>query len=123
MPRDPATLHDSETTAAEGEEKLFCARCGRLVTMGRWRIAMNDDHEHVVFNPAGAVFRIFCFREAPGAVAAGAATAAFTWFKPYAWRLAMCGGCGGHLGWRYEGADAPRIFFAIIGEAITANGG
>ncbi len=119
MPRDPAPLDETKTTPAEAEEELFCAHCGRLVTKGRWRIVMNGDHEHVVFNPAGVVFRVFCFKEAPGAAALGPATTTFTWFKAYAWRLAACTDCGSHLGWRYEGAETPRIFFGIIGEAVT----
>ncbi|WP_239988599.1 cereblon family protein [Paramagnetospirillum kuznetsovii] len=82
---------------------------------------MNGDHEHVVFNPAGLLFRILCFRDATGAAADGAASGVFTWFSGYLWRLAACRACGAHLGWRYEGAAEPRIFFGLIKDMLTTS--
>jgi len=80
---------------------------------------MNGDHEHVVFNPAGLVFRILCFKEAPGAVAEGAASGEFTWFNGWDWRIARCCGCALHLGWRYESSKDPPIFFGLIQSALV----
>ena len=113
MPRDAAAT-DSVAGVLPAEVAYLCARCRRLVTRGRWRLAMGGSHEHVVFNPAGIVFRVLCFKEAPGAVAAGEASADFSWFGGYSWRLALCAGCGAHLGWRYEGDGPPAIFFGLI---------
>lgn len=115
MPRDPAVDRQADAKDREGEEALFCVRCGTLVTRGRWRIRMNGAHEHVVFNPAGVVFRLFCFSEAPGLAPLGTPSTAFTWFKGFAWRVGVCRDCRAHLGWRYDGAGS---FFGIIGEAV-----
>ncbi len=112
----PDGANDNETDEAT-DDAITCAGCGHLVTRGRWRLDMGgigDGHEHVFFNPHGIVFRILCFREAPGARDAGAPSDEFTWFKGYKWNLALCRGCGGHLGWRFTGAGAPAVFFGLI---------
>ena len=103
------------------DDGLYCARCEALVTRTRWAIS-KEGHEHVFFNPAGHVFRILCFSEAPGARDYGPATDDFTWFKGYDWVLALCAECGAHLGWRYEGAAAPPVFFGLIKDRLTATG-
>ncbi len=118
MPRDaPST----EVDAGSWEEDIayYCVRCGALITRGRWEMSLNGGHEHVVFNPAGLVFRVLCFRDAPGAGPQGVASGVFTWFQGYRWRLAMCRACDAHLGWRYEGSAEPRVFFGLIKEALT----
>ncbi len=101
------------------DDGIHCAQCGDLVTRGRWRLVMNEGHEHTVFNPHGNVFRVLCFKEAPGVCGSGASTDEFTWFKGYAWTLNFCEGCGIHLGWRYEGATLPRVFFGLIRPRLT----
>lgn len=132
MPRDSAAADITAETDREGaeSERLYrCALCNAEVTRGRWEMAMNGDHEHVVFNPAGMVFRILCFREAPGLSPIGRPDRAFTWFKPYAWRIGLCRSCGAHLGWLYEGQGdegqgderqgAPPVFFGLIKAALV----
>ncbi|MGQ9365383.1 cereblon family protein [Azospirillum sp. ST 5-10] len=124
MPRD-APRSDAETrsdaAAAEAERIYRCARCGAEVTRGRWEIAVGGDHQRTVFNPAGIVFRILCFGEAPGAGAVGAPTADFSWFAGYAWSVALCRSCGAHLGWRFVGEGPPPLFFALIRAALTVS--
>lgn len=118
MPRD-APHHQAETASWEKDIDYFCAHCGAPVTRGRWEMSINGGFEHVFFNPAGMVFRILCFKEAPGAVAVGAASGQFTWFRGYLWRICACRSCDQHLGWRYEGTGEPRIFFGLIKDALT----
>lgn len=120
MPLD-ATETVTGTGLWDKDIEYFCARCGALITTGRHEMAMNGGHEHVVFNPAGMVFRVVCFRDAPGATHQGAASGLFTWFRGYLWRLALCRACDAHLGWRYEGSDQPRIFFGLIKPALTTS--
>lgn len=93
------------------DDTLYCAACGTLMTRGRWRVARRDAHEHTVFNPAGRVFTIVCFKEAPGAATQGLPSDEFTWFPGYRWTIAACRGCSIHIGWRYDGAD---VFFGLI---------
>ena len=108
---------DTETVSDEDtDDELLCAACGRLLTRGRWRFSMNGDHEHTVFNPAGRIFTVLCFKEAPGVAAIGEATDHFTWFRGYPWRVAVCRGCDAHVGWRYE---ADKVFFGLIKSKLT----
>jgi hypothetical protein len=116
MLRDaPESENQDETVEAEPNE-IYCAACGHLVTRTDWRMSVAGAHEHTFFNPAGIVFRVVCFKEAPGVGVRGDATAEFTWFDGYKWRIALCGGCAGHLGWRFEAGD---IFFGLIKSKLT----
>jgi hypothetical protein len=108
-PEGAGKTETEETT----DDVINCAMCGHLVTRGRWRLDI-DGHEHVFFNPAGRVFRVLCFREAPGAADQGDPTGEFTWFKGYKWNFAHCRGCNAHLGWRFTGTVAPPVFFGLI---------
>ncbi|HYG88230.1 MAG TPA: cereblon family protein [Azospirillum sp.] len=120
MPKDaPETTID---TAVRDAERVYrCAACAREVTRGRWEIALDGGHERSFFNPAGVVFRVLCFKEAPGAAEVGPPTQEFTWFRGYAWRYAICRGCGAHLGWRYEGEPDPAVFFGLIKRTLTVD--
>ncbi len=109
---------DTEETT---DDAITCAGCGHLVTRGRWRLDL-DGHEHVYFNPAGVVFRVVLFRDAPGAADHGGPSDEFTWFKGYTWFLARCRGCGGHLGWRYAGSGEPPVFFGLIKGKLSQPG-
>jgi hypothetical protein len=75
------------------------------------RIDVCGAHEHIFVNPAGHVFRLGCFRGAPGARGWGEPTAFFSWFPGYPWRVAQCGQCHEHLGWAY---GMPVDFFGLI---------
>lgn len=65
----------------------------------------NGAHGHVVFNPAGRLFRVACFHDAPGIQTVGEASGEFSWFKGYAWR--------------YDGAQIPPVFFGLIRTMLT----
>lgn len=106
---------DSDVSEEHGlDDSILCAECSMLVTRTRWRLSMGGEHEHTFFNPAGNIFRVLCFRESPGVSSVGNPSNEFTWFKKYLWTFSLCLGCGGHLGWRYEGDAEPRIFFGLI---------
>jgi hypothetical protein len=112
---DSRTDDDLEEATDDG---IYCAACGERVTRGRWRLDM-DGHEHVVFNPAGVVFRLLCFREAPGVFDHGDPTDEFSWFKGYLWNFAHCRGCGQHMGWRFTAEADPPLFFGLIKGKLT----
>ena len=108
---------EQETEDALGDE-IYCAACGHVVTNTQWKTSRNGEHEHVVFNPAGMLFRVVCFKEAPGVAGHGAPSDEFTWFKGYAWQVSTCLGCNGHLGWQFAGAD--DVFFGLIKPKLTS---
>lgn len=103
------------------EKRLFCARCRHPITHQDERIDVNGAHHHRRTNPAGYTFSIGCFHEAGGCIGAGEATAAHTWFRGYAWRIAICASCERHLGWRFEAA--ADHFYGLILDHLTSAGG
>ena len=116
---DSATAPEIQTDATvDNDDEIFCATCGQSMTRHRWAIGRRDAHEHTVFNPAGKLFTILCFAEAPGATPHGDPSSDFTWFAGYLWTVASCRGCGVHIGWRFEGND---IFFGLIKARLTAH--
>jgi hypothetical protein len=93
------------TTSEESAASLACAVCLRRVTTIEARVEKCGSHEHACVNPAGYHFQIGCFSSAHGCVAFGHPTSEHTWFPPYAWQVALCAGCGTHLGWLFTIAD------------------
>jgi hypothetical protein len=115
MPRDGSQSHiDAAAKVRLAPLAWHCAACGHRITRQDWAIRINGDHQHVVFNPAGIIFRVVCFAQAPGALAGGPTSEEFTWFRGYRWQLAGCGGCRTHLGWHYRGEGPPASFFGLI---------
>jgi len=119
---DGAEDSDTETRERQRDDRLYCAACRAWVTREAWRIAIADSHAHTFTNPAGFTFDIGCFTEAPGARGAGPATDEFTWFAGYRWRIAVCAGCGAHLGWVFAGAGEPSAFHGLILDRLVAEG-
>jgi hypothetical protein len=70
-------------------------------------------HAHRRSNPFGITFDFWCFDAAGGALSVGRPTTEHTWFPGHAWSFALCGGCGEHLGWLFEG-EAPPRFFGLV---------
>ncbi|WP_417691406.1 cereblon family protein [Pseudidiomarina sp.] len=115
MPLDIQHKVYRENVLETEKEKLFCAACGYLITFGDLRIAMKEDHEHTVFNPAGIIFTIGCFQEAPGCFTTGHESAEFSWFPGYKWQLAHCAQCQRHLGWQFRNPlQVPASFYGLI---------
>jgi hypothetical protein len=106
---------------AKKERGLFCALCRHPTTHQDERIEVNGRHEHRCTNPAGYTFAIGCFHEAGGCIGIGTATEAHTWFKSYAWKIALCASCERHLGWRF--VASADYFHGLILDRLTAVGG
>ena len=101
------------------ERAIICRACGNVITKPDQAIEIEGKSAHKFVNPAGIVYHIVCFREAPGCAAAGEPTREFTWFPGYSWCFALCDMCFAHLGWRYTSGDSG--FFGLILDNITEN--
>ncbi len=97
---------------------LRCVGCGNPIANTTERIVVNGAHEHDCVNPADVAYRIGCFRQAPGVVEAGNAISRYSWFRGFAWRLALCNRCGAHLGWAFV-ATAYTHFYGLILKRLT----
>lgn len=102
--------------------RLLCAACGRAITAAGWGIRIAGAHEHSFVNPHGLLFRIACFREAPGCSHQGERHHEYSWFPGHSWEIAGCAGCGTHLGWRFERAD-DRFHGLVQGRLVQESRG
>ncbi len=111
-----ATPELSDVDTLTGGHVLVCRVCRNPVTVTRERISILGAHAHDRVNPSGFMFRIGCFREAPGAVSIGTPSAEFPWFPGYLWQVALCRGCFEHIGWFFSGSDG---FYGLILERLV----
>jgi hypothetical protein len=94
------------------KEFILCRSCSHIITSIDRKIEIDGQHAHTFTNPAGIVYRIGCFSEAPGCFNFGEPTEEFTWFPGFAWSYANCLKCFMHLGWFYQSGD--RHFYGLI---------
>ena len=120
MARDAqAPEKQTERETREREDLVVvCAACNHALTKASARIEVEGAHEHAFANPAGLTFRVACFREAPGCRGFGEESTVWTWFKGYAWRVALCGACAAHVGWSYRSESST--FFGLIVDRIRS---
>jgi hypothetical protein len=104
------------TREAQPGTAVLCRRCSAQLSEPRLAIAIDGRHAHELVNPAGIAFDVRCFSDAPGARPYGDASTFFSWFREHAWRIVVCGNCGVHVGWRFEGAST---FFGLIADRIA----
>jgi hypothetical protein len=105
---------------AAGESWLACRSCGSFVAESRARVEMAGAHVHTFINPAGTIYRVGCFAEAPGLREIGEASAHWTWFPGFEWQVGICRTCYEHLGWSYRSSSAR--FVALIMDKIVERG-
>jgi hypothetical protein len=105
-----------ELDAAE-DRWLRCTACGQAVVREKARIDVGGKHVHTFVNPAGHEYTIRCFGEAPGSAGAGEESTFWSWFPGFAWRMALCAGCGAHLGWSFR-RDAS-VFWGLVAERLA----
>lgn len=113
----PPPNRDLDEEAKDSKERrLVCRFCRNEVTHDAARIDIEGRHVHLRTNPSQIDFEFACFGEAPGAAQVGETTEEHSWFIGYRWRFAVCGRCGSHLGWFFEGEPA---FWGLITSRVT----
>ena len=109
--------HTSTAPTDEPEEEtvgaIVCRQCLHTITFATEHRIINGAHIHTFANPEGIIFEIGCYHDAIGCGYIGSASSEFTWFDGYVWRIAVCGSCLVHLGWRFSGADG-HFFHGLI---------
>ncbi len=109
-------VHGDRAADVHGEERIRCAACGHALAEPRARIEVDGWHVHTFVNPAGIEFTIRCFAAAPGCAPEGDSSTFWTWFPGHAWRLSLCGGCRGHVGWSFAAETAT--FWGLVADRI-----
>ena len=98
---------------------ILCRHCLHPITLPANGVEISGRHFHTFFNPAGIVFQIACFSQAPGCRLHGQPTATFSWFAGYLWNLALCDNCLEQLGWFYQALDTAG-FFGLIRDRLVS---
>lgn len=116
-PPPPERAVEDDVADVDPDRALRCAACRHPITSEDDRVEVHGAHEHRRVNPSGTDFLVGCFERAPGCASVGEPTLHWTWFPGFAWSVAICRGCGGHLGWRFTGVDGG--FFGLILPRLT----
>lgn len=95
--------------------KIRCCYCQHIVTYEDQRVSIAGSFTHDRVNPSGLHFHFECFQRAPGCSGVGTTTDEYTWFAGYRWQVAICAGCGEHLGWIFKGSN---IFYGLISSRL-----
>lgn len=109
---DKPSVKKDHQKQADSDRAICCKTCGHSITSRNHKKTVGGSHSHTFFNPAGIVYEIGCFKQAPGCHVAGESTAEFSWFSGYLWRFSFCSNCQSHLGWFYEQGESG--FFGLI---------
>ena len=112
---EPLPADDTEEKAMR---RVLCRECLHAITREEDRTTVHGVHQHTFANPSGLVFTIGCFEAAEGCGAAGSPSEEFTWFKGYAWRVAVCTGCLAHLGWLFSSPSGAAFWGLILDHLI-----
>lgn len=91
---------------------LYCATCRNKITHITESVNQLGNQSHTFTNPHGYSFHIGCFRYAPGCSANGEETDEYSWFPGHTWRIALCGRCTSHLGWKFY--NPGNEFYGLI---------
>lgn len=122
--RTPRETPRDESVTTEDDRWLCCRRCASAIAPVA-AILPEGETPLVFANPQGLVFELILLRSASGLQLIGDATQEFTWFQGYAWRVALCAGCGNHLGWRFEAiqGSVPPVFFGLLRRELVERDG
>jgi len=107
------TVNDEKVTIYG--QQILCAICRHIITSEAESTSVQNNHYHTCTNPAGLVFDIRCFKNAPGCRQVGPAYSEYTWFVGYHWQITICGSCSEHLGWLYKNSNT---FFGLIANRL-----
>lgn len=116
---DKLLAANKERQSDKDDARLLCATCGYVITSRDQRMTVDGSYHHTFSNPAGLVFDIGCFRDAPGCRQTGSATEDWTWFDGFSWRIAVCRECRSHLGWSYQSNNGEGFFGLIVDRLVS----
>jgi hypothetical protein len=109
--------HEEHDLRTREEAWVRCAACGHALAEEKARIEVDGRHVHTFVNPAGHEYTVRCFAVAPGCAGAGEESTFWSWFRGFAWRIALCARCGTQVGWSFR-SDAST-FWGLIAARIA----
>jgi len=109
---------DKNQSDEESDRKwIRCRNCHYKVALLSAKININNAENHIFENPAGIIYRVVCFSNAPGTINISDYTGENSWFHGYLWSISLCRSCNNHLGWHYDSGSGD--FFGLIADRLT----
>ena len=105
---------DEDPTRPDRGRKLVCRRCRAVITSASARIERHGKHRHVFANPAGYLYELGCFSQAPGCSREGAPSWEFTWFAGHSWQIQVCRSCNALMGWEFRTPSGEGFYGLIL---------
>jgi hypothetical protein len=115
---DALILHAEQDAETRKRRGLVCAACGSLITYEVYKTTISGSHHLRRVNPHGIEYEFSIFSRAPGCANIDPATEKNTWFKGFAWRVAVCGRCAEHLGWHFKSPGGDSFYGLITTRVI-----
>ena len=106
-------------SSTEDEKWVRCAACGARLAPEQARIDIDGSHEHERMNPSGLRFVLACFAVAPGCEPNGPPSPVWTWFPGHEWQIALCRGCGAHVGWSFHAAERAPFYGLVRDRTVS----
>ena len=74
-------------------------------------------------NPSGYIHELITLYNTKNLWIIGRPNSEFSWFEGYGWQIAICGRCGGHIGWCFstESSLSPKLFYGLSRENIVTS--
>lgn len=117
----PAVKRENANQQLPDPERWYlCRGCLNRIARPKDERTVQGRHIHLFANPSGIVYEFRCFAQAAGCVLIGSESSEFTWFVGHRWRIAVCGACRVHLGWKFTEGLNPGFFGLICDRLTTA---
>ncbi|BBD09676.1 cereblon family protein [Desulfovibrio ferrophilus] len=115
---EKAKQADREADRPGKGRKLLCRGCRTMITTDDTRINVSGKHRHVFANPAGYLYELGCFSQAPGCSHEGAPSWEFTWFPGHSWQIQVCRSCNALMGWSFRPPSGNGFSGLILAHLI-----
>ena len=96
---------------------MSCGRCQLRICHHEQLFHMSAEGPVSAFvNPGGVVHETATFYKATNLALVGSKSEEHSWFPGYAWTIAVCARCRGHIGWRFTAVHSdsvPRHFWGL----------
>jgi cereblon len=96
---------------------MACRRCQLQICHQEQLFHMSAEGPVSAFvNPGGVVHETATFYKATNLVLVGGKSEEHSWFPGYAWTIAACARCNGHIGWRFTAVkndSVPKYFWGL----------
>ncbi|KAK9742083.1 hypothetical protein RND81_03G147300 [Saponaria officinalis] len=112
-----------EIELLESFDRVRCKNCQTIIARRSDLLVMSTDGPLGTYvNPYGCVHETVTLHKANGLALIGRPSTESSWFPGYAWTIANCASCEGHMGWLFTATNKklkPKSFWAVRSTQIA----